>query len=52
MSIVLFAPGGYLYAPSVFQYSAGVIAAPGFDIVRVQFRQTARTVLSRLCLYR
>lgn len=40
MSTVHFAPGGYLYAPSVFQYSAGVIAAPGFDIVRVQFRKT------------
>lgn len=33
-----FAPGGYHYVPSVFQYSAGVIAASGFDIVRVRFR--------------
>jgi hypothetical protein len=32
----LFAPGGYRYIPSVFQYSAGVIAAPGFDMVRVR----------------
>jgi hypothetical protein len=35
----LFAPGGYRYIPSVFQYSAGVIAAPGFDMVRVRFRE-------------
>jgi hypothetical protein len=34
----LFAPGGYRYVPGVFQYSAGVIAAPGFDLVRVRFR--------------
>lgn len=34
----LFAAGGYRYAPSVFQYSAGVVAAPGFDMVRVRFR--------------
>lgn len=40
MSIVPFASGGYHYAPSVFQYSAGVVAAAGFDIVRVQFRNT------------
>lgn len=31
-----FAPGGYRYIPSVFQYSAGVVAAPGFDMVRVR----------------
>lgn len=35
----LFAPGGYRYVPGVFQYSAGVIAAPGFDLVRVRFRE-------------
>jgi len=34
----LFAPGGYRYVPGVFQYSAGVIAAPGFDLVRARFR--------------
>ena len=36
----LFAPGGYRYVPSVFQYSAGVIALPGFDMVRVRFRNS------------
>lgn len=35
----LFAPGGYRYIPSVFQYSAGVVAAPGFDMLRVRWRQ-------------
>jgi len=35
---VSFAPGGYHYVPGVFQYSAGVIAAQGFDIVRARFR--------------
>lgn len=34
----LFALGGYRYVPGVFQYSAGVIAAPGFDLVRARFR--------------
>jgi hypothetical protein len=37
---VPFAPGGYHYLPSVFQYSAGVIAAHGYDLVRVRFRDT------------
>lgn len=36
----LFAPGGYRYIPGVFQYSAGVIAAPGFDLVRARFRKS------------
>lgn len=36
----LFAPGGYRYVPGVFQYSAGVIAAQGFDLVRVRFRDS------------
>lgn len=34
-----FAPGGYRYIPAVFQYSGGVIASSGFDILRVQFRE-------------
>jgi hypothetical protein len=33
-----FAPGGYRYVPGVFQYSGGVAAQPGFEIVRVRFR--------------
>ena len=32
-----FAPGGYRYLPSVFQYSAGVQAAPGYRIEQVRF---------------
>jgi hypothetical protein len=36
----LFAPGGYRYVPGVFQYSAGVIAATGFDLVRARFRDS------------
>ncbi|HEY1364690.1 MAG TPA: hypothetical protein VGF60_20770 [Xanthobacteraceae bacterium] len=30
--------GGYRFIPSVFQYSAGVAAAPGYEIQRVRFR--------------
>ena len=32
-----FEPGGYRYLPSVFQYSAGVVAMPGYRIEQVQF---------------
>jgi hypothetical protein len=38
---VAFAPGGYRYIPAVFQYSGGVAAEPGFEIVRVRFREPA-----------
>lgn len=34
-----FAPGGYSFLPSVFQYSAGVTASPGYEIQRVRFRR-------------
>lgn len=34
---VVFEPGGYRYAPGVFQYSAGVAAQPGFEVVHVRF---------------
>ncbi len=34
-----FAAGGYRYVKGVFQYSAGVAAAPGFEIERVRFRR-------------
>jgi hypothetical protein len=37
---VAFEPGGYGYAPGVFQYSAGVRALPGFRIERVRFART------------
>jgi hypothetical protein len=33
-----FAAGGYRYGPAVFQYSAGVAALPGFEIVRMRFK--------------
>ena len=32
-----FAPGGFAYMPGVFQYSGGVVAAPGMRIERVRF---------------
>jgi hypothetical protein len=32
-----FTPGGYRYVPGPFQYSAGVAAEPGFEVVRVRF---------------
>jgi hypothetical protein len=32
-------PGSYRYLPSVFQYSAGVAAEPGFEIERARFRR-------------
>ena len=34
-----FAAGGYRYIPAVFQYSGGVAAEPGFEIVRVRFHR-------------
>ena len=34
-----FAAGGYRYVPGVMQYSAGVAAMPGYEIVRVRFRR-------------
>ncbi len=38
-AVSTFAPGGYNFLPSVFQYSAGVAASPGYEIQRVRFRQ-------------
>ena len=37
MDAVTFSAGGYRYLPGVFQYSAGVAAAPGFVIERACF---------------
>jgi hypothetical protein len=34
-----FVAGGYRFIEGVFQYSAGVIALDGHEIVRVQFRR-------------
>ena len=39
MATDAFAPGGYRYIPAVFQYSGGVAAEPGFEIVRVRFHE-------------
>src|ERR1700676_5378074 len=39
MTTDTFAAGGYRYIPAVFQYSGGVAAEPGFEIVRVRFRE-------------
>src|ERR1051325_1172195 len=39
MSTAIFAPGGYRYIPAVFQYSGGVAAEPGLEIVRVRFHR-------------
>ncbi len=39
MTTATFAAGGYRYIPAVFQYSGGVAAESGFEIVRVRFRQ-------------
>ena len=34
-----FAPGGYRYLPGVFQYSAGVTANTGYEIVHVTLQK-------------
>ena len=34
-----FLPGSYRYIPGVFQYSAGVAALAGYEILRVRFRE-------------
>ncbi len=39
MTAATFAPGGYRFIPAVFQYSGGVAAEPGFEIVRVRFHR-------------
>jgi hypothetical protein len=39
VSIREFADGGYKYIVGVFQYSGGVAALDGYEIVRVKFRQ-------------
>ncbi|MEN3380928.1 MAG: hypothetical protein V7608_972 [Hyphomicrobiales bacterium] len=41
MTTDAFAAGGYRYIPAVFQYSGGVAAEPGFEIVRVRFHKPA-----------
>jgi hypothetical protein len=37
--VISFGPGGYRYIKGVFQYSAGVAAEPGYEIVRARFGQ-------------
>ncbi|MFX8106595.1 hypothetical protein ABTK92_19955, partial [Acinetobacter baumannii] len=38
-TLVSFHAGSYQFIPGVFQYSAGVKADDGFEIVRVRFRR-------------
>jgi len=38
--VISFEPGGYRYIKGVFQYSAGVAAEPGYEIIRVRFAET------------
>ncbi len=35
----IFTPGGYSYLPSVFQYSAGVMAEPGYCLEQIRFKK-------------
>ncbi len=42
MTSVDFLAGGYRFAPGVYQYSAGVVAMPGYSMRRIQFRQPVR----------
>jgi hypothetical protein len=37
MSVQAFSPGGYRFLTHAFQYSGGVAAEPGFEIVRARF---------------
>jgi len=39
MATTVFAAGGYRTIPAVFQYSGGVAAEPGFEIVRIRFQR-------------
>ena len=36
--MAVFKEGGYRFLPSVFQYSAGIAAEPGFQLVQARFR--------------
>ena len=38
-AIADFSPGNYRFLPYAFQYSSGVLAQPGYEIERVQFRR-------------
>jgi hypothetical protein len=38
-STIAFEKGGYAFIPGVFQYSAGVVALPGYRIERVRFAE-------------
>jgi hypothetical protein len=37
--VISFEPGGYRYIKGVFQYSAGVAAEPGYEIIRARFAE-------------
>ena len=36
--MAVFKEGGYRYLPSVFQYSAGIAAEPGFQLIQARFK--------------
>jgi hypothetical protein len=38
-NVIVFEPGGYRYIEGVFQYSGGVAAETGFEIVRARLHQ-------------
>ena len=48
---VVFAAGGYRYIPAVFQYSGGVAAERGCEIVRVRFHEPV-PLARGLCAHR
>lgn len=37
--VPVFTPGGYRYIKAVFQYSGGIAAEPGYEVVRARFAQ-------------
>jgi hypothetical protein len=41
-AVATFTPGGYRYIPSVFQYSGGVAAEPGYEIERARLARPVR----------
>ena len=48
----LFEEGGYRYIPSVFQYSAGIAAEPGFQLVQARFKALLPIEEAFVCIER
>ena len=44
--VIPFPAGGYRYLKGVFQYSAGVAAEPGFEIVRARLAKLEERLAS------